>query len=312
MSEKTATEQALENETFRVRVTDAAKILGIEYLALAQHLVEKLGADTPDLLREVTFQDLTELEGTKPAKVRAALKELKGERPVIVAVVGEDDGAKEAGSPKAISPKKAASMTISQLVAAYDPREADNPVGARLKTIVGSKRCVVFTADGAVDTGATTKLVDELRDGFPERDAYVEEGKSPRSTFRIGDRPDNLADENPLYANRPLRPDGTCDVTSRSWAKAGSSVRVLLRIATHVTQEFPMRSSQDAHDALDLAMLGDAEQRIRVRCPKASIEYDRLQKLGQLPTLKVQLGGVSATGGSDPFFRGQQSGHIRT
>lgn len=76
----TEVETALEQPVYRDRVTDAGSVLGIEVKALAAILVDTLGADTVELLRDVTFQDITSnVSGAKPAKVRRVLKILQGD-----------------------------------------------------------------------------------------------------------------------------------------------------------------------------------------------------------------------------------------
>lgn len=73
-------QQALENNAFKERVAAAATILGIAEDALATTLVVTLGADSPEDLEHVTFQDLMEnVAGAKPAPARRALDVLKGD-----------------------------------------------------------------------------------------------------------------------------------------------------------------------------------------------------------------------------------------
>ncbi|MBI4433514.1 hypothetical protein HY632_01975 [Candidatus Uhrbacteria bacterium] len=306
MTEKTEIEQALANETFKARVTEAAEVLGIKDAVLVRHLVEELGADTTALLRRVTFQDIAGLEGAKPAKVRAALDVFQQEDiTVTVAPLGKD--------PAYVGEKKAAKMSMQELLAAYDPRDADNAVGKRLSELTKGKRCIVFADDKNVDVDASLVLINELRDAYPERETYVGKGQQrPRSTFRIGERQDQMADENPLYRGRMLRPDGTCDQTQRSWEGVPHEVRVLLHLAAAETRELVVTDIDRAHAALDLAMTGDAAKCIRQRYARASVRYDELQTEGKLPTLKIRRSGATATSGSDPFFRGQQPGHVRT
>lgn len=77
---KNPVQVALENTAFKERVATAATILGIAEDALAHVLVDVLGADSPEDLEHVTFQDLMEnVSGAKPAPTRRALDILKGD-----------------------------------------------------------------------------------------------------------------------------------------------------------------------------------------------------------------------------------------
>jgi hypothetical protein len=79
-NKKNAVQKALESPVFDERVNKAAEILGVSKDTLATTLVETLGADTPDLLERVSFQDLMEnVSGAKPVKVRVALNALRGD-----------------------------------------------------------------------------------------------------------------------------------------------------------------------------------------------------------------------------------------
>lgn len=93
---KNPVQVALENPVFKERVATAATILEIPEEALATTLVETLGADSPEDLEHVTFQDLMEnVSGAKPASTRRALDVLKGDGKGKVKGDGTSDLVKE-------------------------------------------------------------------------------------------------------------------------------------------------------------------------------------------------------------------------
>ncbi len=201
---------------------------------------------------------------------------------------GTEDGA------EVVTPKRASAMTSKQLLAVYDVRDADNAVGKRLAEIAKGKRCIVFTDDGGVDVEASAKLIDEIRGGDGEREHY---GNPPRQTYRVGERPVELADENPTRRGHALRRDGTCDQTNRSWDGVSHDVRVFIYLAVHDTGETKVGSLDDRHRLMDLAIADDALTVLRGRYAKTSVRFDELKRLGDLPKLKVPRGAGGAPAG---------------
>lgn len=200
-----------------------------------------------------------------------------------------------------VSEKKALAMTIKDLVERYDPVEFDNPVGKRLATLSKGHPCIAFNTDGSVNVEASAKEVKSLRDGFEARE-HTKVNGTPTRLYKVGDRPGNFLDENPLYPGRPLR-DGECDQTGRGWDGVSQVVKTVLHLAVTRTGELSISQLKDAHDTLDLVVGKDAaaaEAIVRQRFQKASIMYGDLEQEGKLPTLKLARG--SASKKQDPFF----------
>jgi len=197
-----------------------------------------------------------------------------------------------------VSEKKAASMTIKELLEKYDPLEADNPIGKRLSTMSKGQLCIAFK-DGAVHVESSEKCVRELREGLPPRDKIGIDG-IVYPLFKVGDRPGNALAENPLYPGRALRGDD-CDQTNRSWAGVTDVVRTLLWIAVSRTGEIRINSVNDAHNIMDLVVSKtpqEAEKLVRSRFGEAHIDYETLKAEGRLPPLKISRTGRK----NDPFF----------
>jgi len=206
-----------------------------------------------------------------------------------------------------VTDKKAVTMTVKQLLEAYNPFDSKNAVGKRLNDLSGGKRCIVFAQDGKVNVEESEKLVLDLGKNFPELNHVPVNGR-PYQVYKIGEMPDTYADENPLYPNRPLRSNGFCDQTGRSWEGVPEIVRQLLYIAVTTTRELKIDMLDIAHTAIDKAVSTDAEKIIRSRYPLASLKYDELSKIGKLPVLKVKMGQLrkpSDTRPNNPFNVGQ-------
>jgi len=200
-----------------------------------------------------------------------------------------------------VSDKKAAKMSLPELVIAFDPEEPTNPVAKRLKEISKGQKFIVYSSGRTVFVEATTVLLKEIKQGYTHRDQY--EGKE---TYAIGDLPDNYVDENPLYPGRPLRPDGTCDQTNRSWSGIAKNVRQLVRLAL-LTKEIDIHSAGGharANDVLDLVTEGSFDKLCK-RYFKAKIQFDRDEKLGALPILLIPLGKPVGIG-AGPFDQGER------
>lgn len=241
--------------------------------------IKNNGGTTDDALKLSSWEDL--IECGLPKLLARQVAEVFRKAPV---------EAKSETPTKFVSEKKAAAMTFRELVERYDPVEHDNPVGKRLAEISKGQPCIAFDANGNVLVEASSKEVKHLRDGFDPRESVTVDGL-PVRLYRVGERPGNFLEENPLYPGRPLR-DGECDQTGRSWEGVSDVIRALLFLAVTDTREVAIDQLKDAHDILDLAVRSDAEKTIRGRFRKTSLRYDELKAEGKLPTLKIARGGT--------------------
>lgn len=254
--------------------------------------IRGIGGTSESLLRECSFEDL-EACGLPKLLARQAAR-----------IFRDSDKAPAApadGRP-AITMKKAAAMSARELVEHYDPRDADNPVGRRLRELSRVKKFLVFV-DGRVDVESSIKLLEEIMDGHDDRE-FVPVAGVPQRTYAVGVRPNQMVDTNPLYPNRTLRPDGTCDQTNRSWDGVPHEVRVLLYLAVR-NGELKITRLDDAHEALDRIVGNtDALGTLRLRYARASLEMDELAAAGSLPSLKVARGGIGSERPNNPFGAG--------
>lgn len=197
-----------------------------------------------------------------------------------------------------VSEKKAHSLTIKELLERYNPNDPDSHVTARLMKLSKKQKCIVFDSDGKVDVDISSKLLQDISDGFPALN--IAKGKNgPVQTYFVGERPDSYWDENPLYSGRALRSGQLCDQTNRSWEGIPTETRRLLYLALNKTGEIQVKSVSDAHDILDKLMADHSFKKWSDRCPVASILYQDMEKINSLPVLRIKSGKKNAQ--NNPF-----------
>jgi hypothetical protein len=251
--------------------------------------VKAIGGTTEDRLKNLSYEDILECF-PKPNDI----KHLGVPKPRLLAKEiakifrgKEEVSTSSDHAEKPVSSKHAERMSLRELVEAFDPENSENAVGKQLGIISKGQEFIVYSSGRIADVESTLKLLGEIKQGFPGRTDYNVNGV-PVQVYRIGDVPDNFADENPLWANRPLRPDGTCDQMGRSWEGVTLDTRQLIYIAVNLGEiELNINT---AHDVLDMALESTAMSKLRLRYRKASLRFNELSKLGKLPTLKLTLG----------------------
>jgi hypothetical protein len=258
--------------------------------------VKASGGTSEERLSALSHEDLLACmpEGPHGVKPRVLAKDIAN-------IFRSNANAPKVEDKRPISGKKAEKMTPRELVEAFDPEDYSNPVGVRLAAITKGEKFIVYSDGRIVDVESTFKLLTEIKAGYPGRDDLDVNG-AIKKVYRIGELPENYADENPLYRDRPLRPDGTCDQTGRSWEGVDLAVRQLVRVAMD-TGELKV-THELAHNTLDAVMEKDALKKLRSRYRKAAVQFDELAKTGDLPTLKIPLQGGSE--GKNPFDGGKQ------
>jgi len=199
-----------------------------------------------------------------------------------------------------VSSKKMERMTAKELVESFDPEDSGSPIGKRLAEISKGQKFLVYSDARIVDVETTFKILMEIKSGFPGRD-NIDVGGFVKKVYNLGELPENYADENPLYRNRPLRPDGTCDQLGRSWEGVDLAIRQFIRVAMNVGELNV--THETSHNILDLALEEDAFKKLQKRYRKAAVEFDQLSKTSLLPILKISLVGVHST---RPFAYGKK------
>jgi len=248
------------------------------------------GATTEDRLKSLSYEDILEcLPSTGSIKPKLIAKD------IAKIFRGKEESVANTAEKRPISSLRADRMTVRELVENFDPENIENPIGKALAGYAKGQPFIVFVSGRTVDVESTFKLLGEVKGGYPGRVDYTVNGVVKR-VYRLGELPDNYADENPCYPNRPLRPDGTCDQTGRSWEGVPLEVRQLIRLAIDL-KEVELTIDK-ANDLLDIALNSDAMTRLRSRYRKASVAFDEAAATGKLPLLKIALGGSKS---KNPF-----------
>lgn len=251
--------------------------------------LREMGGSSEEALLAASWEDLQE----------CGLPKIMARR--LTYLFRQDSTNGDSGKSTYISSKKVATLSYKELVERYNPKDIKNSVGKRLKDLSDGKKFVVFHDNGKVNVEETVKLLEDLLNGLEETDtAFV--SCRPFPTYRIGERLDAYAEENPIYPGRALRSGKTCDQTGRSWDGVDVSIRQLLYIAID-TDELRIKSVSDAHDVLDKVLSkGCSLDSLRSRYPEASKQFDKAGKIGKLPLLKIKLGETAGSGkGNNPF-----------
>lgn len=187
-------------------------------------------------------------------------------------------------------------MTFTELFRNYDPTGERNPsITERLLKESNGKKCVVFLSSGKIDEVASTSLLKELKQGFPERQHI---GTS--LTYKIGENPNTFFDENFLFPGNPLR-NGVCDITNRNVSQIPLEVRQIVYLAITRTNELRCENANDAHMILDMLECEDPLDKVQARFTEAAIALDKMKKLGQMPSLKLER--KENTTKNDPFYK---------
>jgi hypothetical protein len=196
--------------------------------------------------------------------------------------------------------KEAARLGAEEtLVAKLDLNEPDSPYAERADKLASGRKFIILNDNGELDVELTTKELQRLRKGYSQRDEVsVVNGDEYFifKTYRVGDRPDSLVDEHPQFPGTPLNPDGTSD-KGVEWGGLPLGVRQLLYIAITDTGEL----NSDSYEEIDLFDIveGKTLDKVGRRYPKATVRFKELQKLGELPKLRVKLGGQDKV--NNPF-----------
>jgi hypothetical protein len=244
--------------------------------------LKKLGGTSEEALKDATFEDI----------------EVAGVPRILARKIATIFRLSEKQQTNFVSDKKAQQMHPLYLLQAYSANDPNSPVAKRLKELSRGQKFIVFspgTSNVVVD--ASVKLLEEIMKGYPERTEYELDGKFVR-TYPVGEGILTFADENPLYPNRPLRPDGTCDQTNRSWNGVPLYVRQLIYLAVGKNGV----TFDKAHNILDIVTGPDAEKKLIARYPKVAVELDEALASSTQPLLRIKLDNSSKKS-NNPFLK---------
>lgn len=276
------------HETIDAHNSTVDDSLKIDFDKLMENL-RKLGATTDATLKGLTHEDLKNECGLPVAIARTVAHHFR-----------KDSNGSTDGKSAYVSDKKVKLLSHRALLERYSPKDKKSPVAKWLKELSDGKAFIVFNKNNRVNVEESLKLLNDIMDDLPELTTTHVEGV-PVPVYKVGERPDFYLDENPLYPEEALRSGETCPHTGRSWTGIPLEVRQLLYLA--LDEELVVETPSDAIDAINRAI--DAKgstKELRGRYPQASLKFDELSNVGQLPLLKVRIGsGPEGGKGNDPF-----------
>lgn len=257
--------------------------------------LKALGGTTEDALRECTWEDLQDC-GLPRILARKVANIFRTEAPKQT----------PPQDLQYVSEARAKRMHPLALLQSYAPDDNSSPVFVALSDLVNrtckkGKRFIVLDGTGKVNAPKSYELLRELQAGMSERRSVDVDG-TVCPVYELGHQKTTVVDENPIYRGHPLRFDGTCDQTNRSWKNVPDVVRQLVYLAIHTSGEIAINSITDAHNVMDMAIRPDAEKFLRGRYHAAAIKFDELKERGDLPKMKIPLGDSNDDRPNDPFY----------
>jgi len=270
---------------------------------LAQFIVEsiiRMGGTTSGRLGALSYEDLDRVYGHSCRLFKFNKEDTVVPAPVFlnkdIARIFRAGVTAEGAATEPIGRKKAAAMSEKELVEAYSPR-LTNPVSDRLKELSKGRAFIILSDTGDVLVEPTLELLKELQKGHEARKALQYKGVV-YTPLLVGQTPPEMVDENPLYPDNPLRPDGTCDQTGRSWASVPLEIRQFCRIAWGGK----IASISEAHTVLDRvmsALTAPEDKRLQFLFNYAlagGAEFTDCKRMGTLPKLKLPLKPANVSG----------------
>lgn len=185
-----------------------------------------------------------------------------------------------------VSVKKAAQMSIRELLEAYVPQEADSAVSKRLASLSRGEPFLVYSQDGELERQVSEVLLQEILNGFTGRTTFQLSSGDVFPTRRVGFCPPKLTDENPIYVGRSLRGQD-CDQLNRSWDGVPLAIRQLVRLIVQSSQSH--LTLRDAHELMDVAVGASAWERLSTRYRDAAVAFHEQRATNSLPTLRILL-----------------------
>lgn len=285
-------------EEHNAQIEDAASKLNF---SLFINKLKKEGGTSEEALVECSFEDIAEFGNSSRDCLMGYFPKLLAKR------IAKIFRKKETKS-KIITEKKVQLMNIRELLEAYNPKEVDL-VSKRLMQI-SQKAFIVFNEDDSVNIDASIECLEDIKEGYEPREAYIGTDGVPQQIYHVGSRPPSVIEENPLLPGHALRgAAATCDQTHRSWSNIPEKVRVLLRLALE-SGELEIDQVTRIHDILDMLVNKSNEEMetlVSRRFHKAALIYQEKKLAGILPTLKIVRNGNSKSPKKqDPFHRNRR------
>ena len=187
--------------------------------------------------------------------------------------------------------KHAISLSPVECVEYYRPDDPTSPYGRRIAEATGKRKCLAFDEEGRYDVEMSKLLVQEILDGYPERDIVSVGGVVGLPTYAVGQRPDRFVSENPAKPGTPLSKMPDFD-----WSTIPTDVQQLLYIAVKETKEAAPHSEYELWEKV----AGQSFNQVAKRWQQAAKQFQLRKQANTLPQLKIRIGS-SGQKSNDPF-----------
>jgi hypothetical protein len=189
--------------------------------------------------------------------------------------------------------KHAMTISVVDCVDYYKPDDPKNCYGKRISEAVNHMRCMAFDVEGNFNTEMSKLLVQEILDGYPERDSITVNEVPGLPVFYVGTQPDRFAPENPAKPGTPLSRLHEID-----WSSIPKDVQRLIYLAVKETKEARSSEEFDIFEKVE----GKNFNQVAKRYPKAAQQYQIRSASETLPQLKIRIGGnKNSQKPNDPF-----------
>ena len=267
---------------------------------LKDHGIEEIPAGLEMLSdEEITpFGDLRSLfcetHGVALPKLRMAMKYLRGptNSPKTDTVSTDDYALRSKYDIKT----RWEDLPTEELLINYSPSQKDNPVNKTLKKRFGNQPVVAFKPESKeVAADETINYISDPEDGYPEEDFVTVDGV-PVKLYSINTLPYQVIEEDPLYPGNPLK-RGRSIINRFDWTDVELEKRQFFRIL--IDNNFIDLNAIDRTTLRAIIKTGLLE--LRHDYTEAAIIFTELEKLDQLPKLKLTLDDVNDNKTQSPF-----------
>jgi len=192
----------------------------------------------------------------------------------------------------------------SELLEHYHPEQPNHPITVALRKRFGDKKVIVFKPDSKnIDVEATANYIADLEQGYSEEDTVESDGVLVR-VFAIGQVPNQMVEEDPLFEGKPLK-RGRSIVNRVNWSEVGLEVKQFCRIIVDrgdidVNDRFQIQELMKlAHTQENKAAIKGLTA-LRKVYPEADLEFRELAKKNELPKLILTMEAANGKK-QDPF-----------
>jgi hypothetical protein len=292
-------------DSWENRINAAATFLGVPTKEVLQALKELGVEEEPagmEMLSDESitpFGDLMKVFGDARnvpiAKVRLAAKYLRGPK---------DSPKTESLDPELVELKKKYGLKLrmqdadpADLLQYYHPDKPSHPVTRALKKRFGTQAIIAFKPDSkVVDVEATADYIEDIEQGYPEQDT-VESGGVLVRLYAVGQVPNQMVDEDPLFPGQPLKRERSV-VNRVNWNGINEETRKFCRIIVD-NDEIDVNNKIEVRQFMKLVAKGIQE--MAKIYEEAYLEYRELKQKDELPKLHLSLEEVNGNGNNNPF-----------